>query len=50
MIEPLEHGINTFFKEIQENSNKLNSETNKSAQDMKTEVELMKKTQTEGIL
>ena len=49
-IETFKKEMNKSFKEIQENINEQCKEMNKTVEDLKMEVELMKKTQTEGIL
>ena len=42
--------MNKFLKEIQENTIKQVNKINKTVQDLKMEIEAIKKTQTEGIL
>ena len=49
-IEILKEGMNRSLKEIYENTSMQWKETNKIAQDMKVEVESIKKTQPEGNL
>jgi hypothetical protein len=50
MVEEIKKGINNSLKEIQENTAKQVMELNKAIQDLKMEVETMKKTQRETTL
>jgi len=50
MIENFKEKINKSRKEIQENTIKQGKEINKIVQDLKMEIETIKKTQTEAIL
>ena len=48
MIEALKEEVNKSLKDIQENTVKQGKEINKTVQDLKMEIESIKKTQTEG--
>jgi hypothetical protein len=50
MIEAFKEEINKSLKNIQENTIKHMKEMNKTVQDLKVEIEAIKKTQTEEIL
>lgn len=50
MIKFLKEKIKKSLKEIQENTDKQQKEMNKTVEDLKLEIESIKKTQTEGIL
>ena len=50
MIEAFKEEMNKSLKEIQENTIKQVKEMNKTVQDLKMEIEAIKKTQTEEIL
>ena len=50
MIEALKEEISKSLKETEENTIKQVKEINKTVQDLKMEIEAIKKTQTEGIL
>jgi hypothetical protein len=50
MIEALKEKMNKFLKETQENPIKHVKEVNKTVQNVKIEIEAIKKTQTEAIL
>jgi formyltetrahydrofolate synthetase len=50
MIEAFKEKINKSLKEIQKNTIKQVKEINKSVQDMKMEIETIKKTQTKPTL
>ena len=50
MIEAFKEEMNKFLKEIQENTIKQVNKINKTVQDLKMEIEAIKKTQTEAIL
>ena len=50
MLEAFKEDINNSLKEIQENTIKQVKEMNKMAQDLKMEIEAIKKTQMETIL
>ena len=50
MIDTSKEETNKSLKEIQENTIKQVKEMNKTVQDLKMEIEAIKKTQTEGIL
>lgn len=50
MIEVFKEEMNKSLKEIQENTNKQFKEMNKTVQDLKMEMEAIKKIETEGIL
>ena len=50
MMEDYKKEINNSFKEIQENTSKHEKELNKTIQDIKMEVETIKKSQRETTL
>ena len=50
MMESLKEKMNNSLKEIQENIIKQVKKMNKTVQDLKMEIEAIKKIQTEGIL
>ena len=50
LVEDIKKGINNSLKEIQENTTKQVMELNKTIQDLKREVETIKKTQSETML